>query len=295
MIAGLLPLLISSFSDVPVPPAMPRRAIAPRSKLPGFSEEIEEGGQKMTLFLPDLDERTPKAVLTIHFHSAVWHAIQEHVDRGLSGPLIAFYPGEGSSTYEKAFVDQERLDRWIALVRDRMVARGWPKETAFAAIDVTSFSAGYGAVRQLVRQPKNFERLRRVILADSLYGSLATVRPDFPFRIPLGDHIAVWRPLAEAAMRGEKTFVITASEVPTEAYASSSEMALHLVLTLKGSPVPASPDEPAAKDPEFPLKARFDRGHFHVWQYGGQDAQAHMTHARHLADIWKALDRAGEP
>jgi hypothetical protein len=52
---------------------------------------------------------------------------------------------------------------------------------------------------------------------------------------------------------------------------------------------------PATLDPEFPLLTRTDIGHFHVWGYGGADAQAHLTHVRHLADVWKALDAAGEP
>jgi hypothetical protein len=43
------------------------------------------------------------------------------------------------------------------------------------------------------------------------------------------------------------------------------------------------------------LLYRADIGHLHLWGYGGEDAQAHMTHVRHLADVWKALDACGEP
>jgi hypothetical protein len=46
---------------------------------------------------------------------------------------------------------------------------------------------------------------------------------------------------------------------------------------------------PASNDPDFPLLARADVRGLHIWSYGGTDAQAHMTHARHLADVWQAL------
>jgi hypothetical protein len=59
-------------------------------------------------------------------------------------------------------------------------------------------------------------------------------------------------------------------------------------------PVPAG-SLPATQDPEFPLLERADSGNFHLWGYGGQDAQAHITHVRHLADVWMALDAAQKP
>jgi hypothetical protein len=47
---------------------------------------------------------------------------------------------------------------------------------------------------------------------------------------------------------------------------------------------------PATLDPDFPLIHRADLNGFHVWSYGGTDGQAHITHARHLADVWMAID-----
>jgi hypothetical protein len=73
-------------------------------------------------------------------------------------------------------------------------------------------------------------------------------------------------------------------------------MAAALVLAVGGSLEPVPPGSLAAtKDPDFPLKLRFDRGNFHVWGYGGKDGQAHMTHARHLSDMWRAMNKAGAP
>jgi hypothetical protein len=295
LIAGFLAVGTMSWGQSGIdPPPMPVRSIAPRSSRSGHSEEIEEGGQKFKLFVPGRAKARHEVNLTLHFHSATWHAIQEHEDRGIDGPLIAFYPGEGSAIYGRSFQDPLRLSKWIQIVLERLIERGWPRDCQVQTLSITSFSAGYGAVRQIVQQPEHFQRLRRVILADSLYGSL-TPNEDPTVRIPLAEHVAVWKPLAQAAIRGEKTFAITCSEVPTPSYASSSEVARAIVESIGGRLDPAETSHAAAKDPQHPLRMRFDKGRFHVWQYGGNDGPAHMTHARHLADIWKALDRAGAP
>ncbi|MCA9242137.1 MAG: hypothetical protein KDA37_18125 [Planctomycetales bacterium] len=50
---------------------------------------------------------------------------------------------------------------------------------------------------------------------------------------------------------------------------------------------------PATLDPQFPLLTRADKGRLHIWGYGGDDLHGHLTHVRHIADIWMALDAAG--
>ena len=269
---------------------MPQRAITRRAELPGETLEIEDGDRRYTLFLPKEMKRTEDVTLAIHFHSAQWHAIQEHLDRGLDGPMIAFYPGEGSSVYGKSFEDKDRLGRWKERVAQELRNRGFPDTAQVKRIDITSFSAGYGAVRQLLKDADTFKSIGRVILGDSLYGSLDATSAE---RIPAREHIEVWLPLAQAALRGEKEFVITYSAVKTPTYASSSECARAIVSAVHGQMKPIERGSlPATLDPQFPLLERFDSGKFHVWGYGGEDAAAHMTHARHLADVWKALDAA---
>ena len=92
-------------------------------------------------------------------------------------------------------------------------------------------------------------------------------------------------------MRGEKTFVFTHSQVPTRAYASSFECAAALAARL-GVEVKAVATNslPATRDSNYPLLHRADAGRFHIWSYGGKDAPAHLTHVRHMADVWQALD-----
>jgi hypothetical protein len=124
-----------------------------------------------------------------------------------------------------------------------------------------------------------------------MYAALEPEEKSATNRRPLAAQIDVWVPFASAAMRGDKTFMFTHSQVPTMSYASSAECAVALLsrLGVKSEAV-ATNSWPAARDSNFPLLSRADTNGLHVWSYGGTDAQAHMTHARHLADVWQTLD-----
>ena len=256
---------------------MPQRSIAPdKEPLKGTKVNLNEGDMKFTLFIPEA-WHAPAQTLTVHFHTADWFVIQEHVRRGARHPLATFYLGEGSSVYRRAFEDPSRFRRMLTVIEDRL---GTPVND----LEVTSFSAGYGAVREIIKHPDYFARIRTIILADSMYAALETNG----LRRPLAEHIHVWAPFARAAMERKKTFVITYSAVPTTTYASSSECAQALLAVLGLRDI-AADSIPASRDKDFPALRRADAGNLHVWGYAGTNAQAHMTHPRHLADIWKAL------
>src|SRR5437867_3749273 len=95
----LLVFLAGCSAAMPVPPAMPKRAIAPSSQpWPGRSVAMKEGEHGFTLFVPDAWKNRADGPMrvTIHFHTVDWFAIQEHLRRGLAEPLIVFNAGEGS-------------------------------------------------------------------------------------------------------------------------------------------------------------------------------------------------------
>jgi hypothetical protein len=273
----------------PQPPAMPHREISPPIERRPFTV-VRDGDVSFELFLPARPEpgETP---LTIHFQGASWHAAEEHFERGLCGPLIVFNNGSGSSVYRAPFEDRQRLARWIMLVEAELRQR-WGGGYPVGAVDISSFSAGYGAVREIVKSPEYRQIVRRIVLSDSMYASWTSASDPRP----LPEHIDVWLPFCLEALAGRKTFCFTYSQVPTEGYASSSSCAKALATAL-GLPIKPvrTGDEPATAEKRFPLLARADRGHVHLWSYGGEDGPAHLTHVRHLAAVWKALDAVGAP
>ena len=278
-----------------MPPVMNKRVIAPSSnELRGVQIKLNERGTNFILFLPEGWTNSVSTNITafMHFHGAPWFVIQEHVRRGAREPLVTFALGEGSTTYRLPFEDTNRFSRVLGLVESELRKQG-ATPARITQVDVSSFSAGYGAVRELVKSPHAFSIIRRIVLLDSMYAGLEPKEPGSTNRYPQSSQIDVWVPFAKAAMRGEKTFVLAHSQVPTSTYASSAECAAALLskLNVKSQAVLTN-SLPAANDPDFPLLSRVDVKGLHIWSYGGTDAQAHMTHARHLADVWQALDTA---
>lgn len=262
------------------PPPMPKREIAqPAAPPPGRQIDLYGDG-KYTLFIPAAWKPTEKLDLTIHFHGAAWFAIDEHLRRGLSEPLISVNVGEGSTVYRQAFQDP---DAWPKLLSHVMAETGGK---GIGRVDVTSFSAGYGAVRELLKQPDPSKLIRRIVLADSMYASFTSSTD----KTPLKEHIDPYVEFAKAAMRGEKAFVVTCSQVPTETYANSAACAQALVRGLNASLVPYwAPGKRKSGYPDYQIRSTFEKGQFFVWNYEGVDAQAHMTHPRHIADVWRAV------
>lgn len=279
-------------ADGVIPPtSLPRRDIAPpETPLPGQQIALcDSCSNRFTLFLPDRWQvpSSGKIKLTVHFHTAAWFAIEEHLRHGLRTPLLAAYLGEGSSVYRRPFEDPNRFKEWLDLADRAIEQRTGVRTVRVTAVDISSFSAGYGAVRELVKSLRYFKLVERIVLCDSLYGSLQNTNPASP-RIPAWEHVRPWVAFASAAAHGQKVFLLTHSEVPTS-YASSAEMATALIKAVH-APIRRVFPMPAADDPGYRLRYRSDLHGFHVWGYSGIDGSAHLTHARHLAECWLALD-----
>ncbi len=272
-------------ANLAVPPPMPRRAIARPEVPPAWVQlEIEPG---YTLLVPQIRHgpSSSSITLTIHFHGEPWFVLEEHLRRGSEEPLLCVTLGQGSSVYRVPFENQKKLSQLLEKVEKQLQKR-------VIALNISSFSAGYGAVREIVKSPEYRQMIRRIVLCDSMYASFA---PGSTTQ-PAAEHMEPWIAFAKMAAKGEKTFVFTHSQVPTSTYANSASCANALIDAVGGPKVKVPRGSlPATLDPEFPLLTRCDVGHFHVWGYDGADAQAHLTHVRHLADVWKALDAAGEP
>lgn len=267
------------------PPEMPKRSITPSKELPGKTVQVREGTNTFSLFIPRDYQATAPLQLTLHFHGAAWFAMQEHVRAGLKNPLLCVQLGEGSSVYRRAFEDPSRLKRLIQETQAHLGIK--PQRADAYQLQISSFSAGYGAVREIVKVPEYFQRIRRIVLCDSLYAGFESPQ----LKSPAEENIRPWIPFVRAAAGGKKTFVLTHSEVPTETYANTAACAQALIRAV-GAPIETARPPHAL---EYPLKYRGDLGNFHVWGYQGTDAQAHMTHVRHLADVWQELNRVGKP
>lgn len=222
--------------------------------------------------------------LALHFHTSPAFALREHQRAGYRFPLVSIMLGSGSARYRAPFLDPTLLPRILQAVEGGLRSRH-PSADTIRDIDITSFSAGYGAVRELVQQTGSRSRIRRILLSDSLYAGLVSGADGSGPRVVQPDQIECWLPFARDAVAGRTTFVLTYSQIPTPSYASTAECATALMAAMGLQARILPPDAG-----RWPLISRCDSSQFHLWGYGGTDADAHLVHPRTAAEVWRTLD-----
>jgi hypothetical protein len=114
------------------------------------------------------------------------------------------------------------------------------RATRIGRVTLVGFSAGHGAVRAILREPRHFARVDAVLLLDGMHTSYV---PEGAVLAAGGaldtTNLTAFAAFARAAMRGEKRFVVTHSEIFPGTFASTTETADWLLrsLGLRRAPV----------------------------------------------------------
>ena len=228
------------------------------------------------------DDMPVRTDLLVHFHGHHPTCAKNFQQTRLDGVLATVNFRGLSSAYSGPFAESpEVFDEVLKKTSSTLSEAGrLPDETEWRKICVSCFSAGYGAVRELLKSPELFDRIDAIVAADSIYaGIVAGSDP----RRPQPEHMRNFRRFAKAACDGDKTFVVTHTQLVTP-YASTFETADDLLRSvgLKRKAMPSS-------DGPLKLLTRSERGGFLVLGYAGADSAAHMEHLRRIAVWWKHL------
>ncbi len=211
--------------------------------------------------------------LLAHFHGA--EPIRKLVTpMGLGIVLATFDIGTLSGGYARAFDAPGTFDAMLASIsREVSIVTNHPAARPRSII-LSSWSAGYGAVRRIITPGR--DDIDAVVLIDSLYAGFAPGA-----ETPDPAELAPFAALARSAARGGPLLVITHSSVQTIGYSSTVDTARFL---LHDVGLDESLMAPPDTDPFGLIRAR-DRNHFFVRGYAGRDAAAHCAQLRLLPDI----------
>lgn len=187
----------------------------PKTELPGTRTQLSMG----TLFVPAGMKIGREVPLVVHFHGAGWLAelSAEHA-RG-KRIVLSVQLGAGSGVYRQAFSDPQSF-RDLLDEAARALAPGSPPK--FHPIVISSFSAGYGATRELLRDAEMRNRIDGVVLADGLHTSYIPEGKPGPLDT---EPLAPFVQFARDAMAGRKCMVVTHSEIFPGTFASTTETA----------------------------------------------------------------------
>ncbi len=147
--------------------------------------------------------------LVIHFHGAPWLVEQSVRQASPKAAVLAVQVGSGSRVYDEAVRDPATLPAVLS-------ALGRPLERLY----LSGFSAGYGAIRAILRQPDNAARVDGVLLLDGIHSDYAEPKEN---RHAEPADLDAFLTFARAAQAKQKRLAILHSEIFPGSYASTTE------------------------------------------------------------------------
>jgi hypothetical protein len=194
------------------------------------------------LWIPAGADRAARAGeldLVVHFLGAAW--LPEYAVSRLETKTVAAVVniGAGSGIYDRSFSDPAAFDSLLAgIARETVASLG--RDASFRRITLSGFSAGHGAIRAILREPRHFARVDAVLLLDGMHTSYVPEGTVLEKGGTLDAHnLDAFVRFAQAAMRGEKRFLVTHSEIFPGTFASTTETADYLLkaVELRRTPV----------------------------------------------------------
>jgi hypothetical protein len=242
-------------------------------------------GKPVELFVPDRARKRDVVDLVIHFHGTAWLPQQAVDDLGGNTVAAVVNLGVGSGAYDRAFADPTTFDSLMAGVT-REVSAIVGRATRVGRVTLAGFSAGHGAVRAILREPRHFARVDAVLLLDGMHTSY----------IPEGSVLATGGALdttnlvafanfARAAMRGEKRFLVTHSEIFPGTFASTTETADWLLRTLGLKRTPVLRWGPRRMQQLSEVRA----GRFELLGFAGNSAPDHIDQLHAMPELLARL------
>jgi hypothetical protein len=173
--------------------------------------------------------KTQKAVpLFIHFHGVSW-LMEYHIAKHFpNAALITVNLGSGSRVYGNPFSEAQMFQNLIDEASKILeLKKGW------SSITLVGFSAGYGAVRAILRHEANFKIVNNVLLLDGIHASYVPEEKRLADGgIIKADDLDSFIKFAREAVAGKKSFLISHSEIFPATYASTTECVDYLLTTL---------------------------------------------------------------
>lgn len=236
------------------------------------------GGAK--LYVPD--GLRGEAPLCVHLHGGVKDAF---IASQLPGAVVSLSLNGLSGVYT-AYFQKTPAQTFQKLLDDATKAAG---VTSWSRVWLSSFSAGFGGVREILRAPESFHRVDALILADTLYAGFARAQ-NSPEDRPAPDpaNLKDFARFAREAAAGRKAMLVTCCDLIPPTYSATRETAYALCDSVSATRRAIREEWPDGMTRT--AEARVGRFAFHG--FDGDDGKAHMRHLHGLRYFWRMVPRA---
>jgi hypothetical protein len=227
--------------------------------------------------------------LVIHFHGNTDLVEESFVTSGIGAVLVTMNHGNGSGVYEDRYANPLVLSDVLDRVQATLEKRGL-EHAKLRRLALTAWSAGYGAVLEILTRPALAEKVDAVILLDGIHVGYRAGTSE-----PQLDRLMPFERFAREAMEGKKLFTITHSDItPVGHYAGTRETTDALLRSIgvdrqSGGEAPAMPalhsiEGVIARKKIVKLvpETFVAKGELRVRGYAGDQPEDHMAHLIHM-------------
>lgn len=228
------------------------------------------------LFVPE-QLPTENVPLFVHFHGGTW--LPEVAAARAKAAVIRVQLGSGSSVYGKPFADAKAF---TALLKEAEEKAG----CKFGTIGVTSWSAGYGATRAILKHPANYDRISFIVLLDGLHAGYVNGKPGPKESELITDDLAIFVKFAKDAVAGKKQMLLTHTEIFPGTFASTTETGDYLLKELNLKRKPVLRWGPLGTQ----ILCEVKQERFHLLGFAGNSAPDHVDLLHALPELLKEID-----
>jgi LysM repeat protein len=231
------------------------------------------------LIIPQRGGVTPAGQFDVMFHFHGHEPVRKEWVRVMDGAvLVGIDLGIGSGPYGSTFSSPEAFKRLVDSVEQAVARKTGKKSARVRKVGLSAWSAGYGAVQEIISQPLGKKLVDVVVLLDGLHSG-------YSGNMVNETQIKPFIEFAQSASRSEKFMFVSHSSIIPPGYASTTETANFLIYKVGGRP---KQSQPRGADPMgLDLISRFSRGKFHVRGYSGNDKMDHCAHIGLFRDVLK--------
>ena len=259
--------------------------VEPR-ELPGVRRSFAGPLDKpVEVFIPEGTKHANTLNLVLYFHGSPFIPEYSVSELGNDHVVAVVNLAPGSGVYDRTFEDPAVYDSLLAHIEsEASVALNHP--AAFRNVTLVGFSAGHGAIRAILRDARHFAQVDAVLLLDGLHTGYLPDRTVLAEggmldEKPLESFVA----FARAAIRGEKRFLITHSEIFPGTFASTTETTDYLVERLGLTRKPVLRWGPHGMQQLSAARA----GHLAILGFAGNSAPDHIDQLQGMPTFLRML------
>ena len=240
------------------------------------------------LFVPDYfkPDETQGLEMVIFFHGAAWCSEQQFYDARKNAVLISITVKDYG--YPAVFSNPARLQEIIDETTTTLAVER-VSTAPLSKVCLASFSGGYSAIREILKNPHYEKLVSDIVLADSLYGARAKDNPN-------AMDAEAMQPFLEYSRRaaaGGASLWFSHLYPPEEQHRGNTTTltASYLIDGVGAERTPASGKSTRGQR----LLYRADLGNFHILGYAGMTTQDHFEHFYALSDLLEQTSLGDAP